>query len=205
MAQQRSRKRRRNQVPEAMEFRCCKCGTRQFGVIANGAINDDQVALVLECTNGHRTCMWIGVCGNPECLGLHFVSSHDQEQVDRMHLAIADNVLRSADDGDESIYQALSRLTPAWVRRRLAYVLMPYKDYLKTDHWQEIRRDALARALWRCQMCGKHSDDGSLHVHHRSYRSRGFESPEDVVVVCAGCHKNFHDHRYLSDAIEAET
>lgn len=72
----------------------------------------------------------------------------------------------------------------------LALRTMPYREYLKTEHWHEVRRKALRRASYRCQMCGA---DKSLHVHHNTYKNRGHEEPSDVIALCADCHAKFHD------------
>ena len=66
---------------------------------------------------------------------------------------------------------------------------MPYADYLKTDHWQTVRKAALERAEHRCQTC---STDEHLHVHHRTYENRGAERDSDVIVLCKTCHERFH-------------
>lgn len=70
--------------------------------------------------------------------------------------------------------------------------LMDYADYLQTDHWQAIRKAALQRAGYRCQLC---NTNGLLDVHHRTYARLGCEKPFDVTVLCRQCHGNFHDMR----------
>jgi 5-methylcytosine-specific restriction endonuclease McrA len=72
---------------------------------------------------------------------------------------------------------------------------MPYKAYLLTSHWQEVRQAALKRAKFRCQVC---NGSGLLDVHHRTYERRGDELPRDVIVLCRGCHQTFHDQRKLT-------
>lgn len=67
---------------------------------------------------------------------------------------------------------------------------MPYDDYLKTDHWQAVRRGALERADHRCQLCNSAE---RLNVHHRTYERRGCEEPNDVTVLCQSCHAKFHN------------
>jgi hypothetical protein len=69
---------------------------------------------------------------------------------------------------------------------------MPYADYLRTDHWQFIRKAALRRAQYRCQVCYA---DGLLDVHHRTYENRGRESYADVTVLCRTCHSLFHERQ----------
>ncbi len=66
---------------------------------------------------------------------------------------------------------------------------MPYRDYLYTDHWKQVRRAALARAERRCQLC---NSPNRLEVHHRTYARRGAEQDNDVIVLCERCHTRFH-------------
>lgn len=67
---------------------------------------------------------------------------------------------------------------------------MPYSEYLRTDHWQEIRRAKLRRAKYACQLC---NSGGVLDVHHRTYERRGCEIDSDLIVLCRSCHGKFHD------------
>ena len=66
---------------------------------------------------------------------------------------------------------------------------MPYRDYLQTPEWQEVRRAALERAGYRCQVCNAATP---LDVHHRTYERRGHEHPSDVIALCRTCHELFH-------------
>lgn len=68
--------------------------------------------------------------------------------------------------------------------------IMPYREYLQTDEWQETRMRMLKKAGFRCQLCNK---QGNLNVHHRTYERRGYEDPKDLIVLCADCHAKFHD------------
>lgn len=67
--------------------------------------------------------------------------------------------------------------------------LLPYKDYLKSAHWQGIREYALLRADYRCQIC---NSPDSLEVHHRTYERKGREDYRDVIALCHKCHAKFH-------------
>ena len=67
-----------------------------------------------------------------------------------------------------------------------------YDTYIKSDVWREKASAAKERALWRCQLCNKEGDYRTLHAHHRTYDRVGFEAPEDITVLCAGCHAKFH-------------
>ncbi len=87
-------------------------------------------------------------------------------------------------------------------RTRLAY-----EDYLASSRWRHVRRQALARARWRCQnpAC---PDDAvrwltdveisemavpyPLEVHHLTYERLGHERPDDLLVLCERCHSVEH-------------
>ena len=67
-----------------------------------------------------------------------------------------------------------------------------YYEYINSPEWQEIRKLALQRASYKCQICGKTND---LDVHHNSYSNLGNEQEhlEDLVALCAEHHQLYHD------------
>jgi len=71
---------------------------------------------------------------------------------------------------------------------------MDYKSYLETRHWQRIRKAALKRAGYRCQICG---DQVPLSVHHNNYDSIGRERAKDVIAICERCHEIYHEPMQL--------
>lgn len=75
--------------------------------------------------------------------------------------------------------------------------MMDYSDYLRTPHWQKVRADALRRAKYHCALCDA---EKRLEVHHRTYARRGHENPEDVIVLCDGCHEHHHKNGKLARA-----
>lgn len=66
---------------------------------------------------------------------------------------------------------------------------LPYNQYLRTHHWQTIRRAALDHYGPACLLCG---ETGQVDVHHRTYARRGEERLHDLAVLCRPCHKRFH-------------
>lgn len=70
---------------------------------------------------------------------------------------------------------------------------MPYKDYIKTDHWQHFRKEALKHFNATCQLCG--ANDTTLDVHHKTYINRGRETFNDVIVLCRHCHDLYHHNK----------
>lgn len=65
-----------------------------------------------------------------------------------------------------------------------------YLAYLDSPEWQEKRKAALERAGHRCQLC---AGTTRLQVHHNSYANLYREAPQDLTVLCDGCHRKHHD------------
>lgn len=81
--------------------------------------------------------------------------------------------------------------------RQKALRAMPYRDYLKTDHWQATKKQAIAGAGYQCQRCGQKYEPHerwNFNVHHRTYENRGAELDEDLEVLCRACHAREHGH-----------
>ncbi len=79
------------------------------------------------------------------------------------------------------------------IRKLLKENKLSYKDYLKTDYWQETRQLAINRENGRCQLCNNKAV--CLHVHHKTYEHLGYEEEflSDLTVLCKSCHEKFHD------------
>jgi hypothetical protein len=95
-----------------------------------------------------------------------------------------------------TISDRVCRLTPATLAADqqlegaiAALRRLPYAEYLKTTHWQRVRALALEAAAHACELC---SATESLEVHHRTYERLGFERPNDVIALCADCHRDHH-------------
>jgi 5-methylcytosine-specific restriction endonuclease McrA len=81
--------------------------------------------------------------------------------------------------------------------RRLQYLKdLPYQEYLKTDHWQEKRKQVLREAGYKCQLCNSKE---ILDVHHRTYERIGIEWLSDLIALCRTCHEKHHDIHYTDD------
>jgi hypothetical protein len=65
-----------------------------------------------------------------------------------------------------------------------------YHLYLETDSWKEKRATKLNEAGYKCQLCNSES---GLQVHHRTYERVFNEDLADLIVLCRGCHKKFHN------------
>lgn len=79
-----------------------------------------------------------------------------------------------------------------------------YSDvYLKTDHWQIIKKEKLESVNWCCQLCNKkisyHRYSVWPNTHHRSYYCLWKETFEDVILLCRECHAIHHNKIILKD------
>ena len=43
---------------------------------------------------------------------------------------------------------------------------LPYREYLETNHWNEVRMRAMKRAEFRCMLC---NSEGELHTHFSQF------------------------------------
>jgi hypothetical protein len=67
---------------------------------------------------------------------------------------------------------------------------MNYRDYLKSDAWQDLRTFVLETRGKRCEKCGSERD---IDVHHIRYKKLVNVSSDDLRVLCRICHRDFHD------------
>jgi 5-methylcytosine-specific restriction endonuclease McrA len=57
---------------------------------------------------------------------------------------------------------------------------------LSAEEYGLLRKQALQRDAWRCQICGSPKD---LQVHHLTKRSRlGDDVLDNLITLCAPCH-----------------
>lgn len=66
---------------------------------------------------------------------------------------------------------------------------LTYPEYLKSDHWKNVREIALVCAGHRCSYC---KTSKNLDVHHLHYHTLGDERTCDVIVLCRDCHTRVH-------------
>lgn len=65
-----------------------------------------------------------------------------------------------------------------------------YREYLKSEHWKEVRDERLKIDKRKCYLCGRAS---ALNVHHLRYNTLGHENVEhDLVSLCYKCHSMLH-------------
>ena len=65
-----------------------------------------------------------------------------------------------------------------------------YQEVLASDRWRGVRVEAIRRAGYRCESCGR---GGRLDVHHAyGYRNLGHEDPSELQALCRTCHDTVH-------------
>lgn len=76
---------------------------------------------------------------------------------------------------------------------------MPYREFLQTEYWKNVRIAVLKKQRFRCGVC---SEKNSLQVHHKTYASHGWEDEHlgDLIALCKECHSKFHGKLEVSHA-----
>lgn len=62
-----------------------------------------------------------------------------------------------------------------------------YAKYLKSEHWQELKKRRATRKCWCCRR-----KIAKPQIHHKTYERLGQELNRDLVSVCAHCHLEIH-------------
>lgn len=65
-----------------------------------------------------------------------------------------------------------------------------YADYMKSEEWKWTRAERIKKDGYKCSMCGSAKN---LCVHHITYENLGDEPLDDLITLCAKCHKKIHD------------
>ena len=70
-------------------------------------------------------------------------------------------------------------------------VCYSYQDYLRSEHWANLKRRYRHSKLEKCCfVCG--ATDRPIEFHHRTYKRIGAEWLQDIVPLCRGCHELTH-------------
>lgn len=67
-----------------------------------------------------------------------------------------------------------------------------YQQGEQTGFWN-VREYVLFRDGHICQCCKGKSGDKVLNVHHIESRKTGGDAPNNLITLCASCHKGFHN------------
>lgn len=67
----------------------------------------------------------------------------------------------------------------------------PYQAYLRSPHWQALRKRIIEERGACCEICWR--PDVRLEVHHLNYRNLGAEQEADLGSLCRPCHAAVHE------------
>jgi 5-methylcytosine-specific restriction endonuclease McrA len=67
--------------------------------------------------------------------------------------------------------------------------LQTYREYLKSEHWINFKKESLNFLGHKCQRCGS---TRKVIIHHKTYINRGHEALADVEALCKRCHQIEH-------------
>lgn len=77
---------------------------------------------------------------------------------------------------------------------------MEYSEKLKDPRWQKRRLEIMERDLFACQLCT--DTETELQIHHKKYTGEPWDAPnEDLVTLCAHCHKAETKANKIEDSI----
>lgn len=83
-----------------------------------------------------------------------------------------------------------SGYTKKWIQQN-------YEAYLKSEHWQDVRRRFRESGLGRNPHCYTCGSSDKLNLHHKTYKRVGKERLTDLMYLCEDCHRVLHIHLSL--------
>ena len=78
-----------------------------------------------------------------------------------------------------------------------------YKEYLKTNHWINLRLSLIDQRGHKCSIPDCDSTT-SIQAHHTTYERIGHENPEDLTLLCKRCHLAEHKRMEIAAFILKE-
>ena len=70
-----------------------------------------------------------------------------------------------------------------------------YQEYLRSEHWTNLRRQKLSQHRHGCSHCGTRTN--GVQVHHLNYRNWYDCTLEDLMMLCGYCHETLHEQAML--------
>jgi 5-methylcytosine-specific restriction endonuclease McrA len=104
----------------------------------------------------------------------------------------------------------LERLASTERERAQVIALLPprernpeYEAVIRSPEWQRFADEQRLLARFKCESdgCGRRLSF-ELDVHHLHYLRLGRERPEDVLVLCPMCHREFDDRRRAGECVD---
>lgn len=73
-------------------------------------------------------------------------------------------------------------------------VVKGYNNYLQTQHWKSMRKQAAEHFEYTCIRCNSVFKE-SYHIHHNTYKRLGNEKLSDLSFYCNKCHTIIHKNK----------
>jgi 5-methylcytosine-specific restriction endonuclease McrA len=68
-----------------------------------------------------------------------------------------------------------------------------YKEFIKSEDWQQIRKSILEERGTTCERCGQTFSKRNVQIHHKHYDNEfSYENDDDLMVLCKECHYEMH-------------
>lgn len=115
---------------------------------------------------------------------------YDVDRLPMFDEALRDRMRRQFTEARQATFEAQRTERDTQWRQR-------YGEYLRSAHWQTLRRRVIARDGFHCQNCFCKVSDTTAHVHHLSYdgfNSVGHSFAFECVTLCRACHEDYHPH-----------
>jgi 5-methylcytosine-specific restriction endonuclease McrA len=142
---------------------------------------------------------WFFQC--PSCRAMYMVEAA-KRLAGEVLMEVQDNLSTAllAHVADELGYVVPKKVRPARKAKKhkpphVPFVRPDYYEYIRSPAWRQRAEAAKVRAGHRCQICNRHRQEVVLDAHHRTYQRLGREKPEDITVLCRGCHEIYEKHK----------
>lgn len=86
-----------------------------------------------------------------------------------------------------------------WIQKPSESYKELYSDYLNSEKWDSLKKLALERADYKCELCGA----TYKAVHHIKYpKNYQYDHIDNLLVVCGKCHAKLHGIRDIDNNID---
>ncbi|MGY5851469.1 HNH endonuclease [Salegentibacter sp. F14] len=166
------------------EFVCESCGYWTYGMLKECCIEPYRSIKLKQLENGQRFIYY--QCEN--CGGKIIHPPLSFKKFEHRVSGLWDSVAeqnRYENFKKENIFLKIEKLFYNTYFSRGA----KYREYLKSDKWQEIRKLVLERDDYKCRKC---NIKPATAVHHLTYNNVGNEKLSELISICDECHEEIH-------------
>ena len=89
---------------------------------------------------------------------------------------------RLQDGQNKRLFEVINKLDMTDYDEQIA------KRHERTVYWLELRKRVFILSKGLCYVCHRQG----IQLHHHCYINLGFETEDDVVLLCGHCHQRVH-------------